>query len=59
MAAKLKLRRENPCLVPWLAGYLSGRSSTFFRKISNFLSLLSISSVFAKSRLIFGAGQST
>jgi len=49
MAAKLKLRRENTCLVPWAAGYLLGRSSAFFRKISNFLSLLSISSVFAKT----------
>ncbi|WP_415772812.1 hypothetical protein [Pseudomonas sp. LB3P38] len=49
MAAKLKLRRENPFLVPWPAGYLSGRSSAFFRKISNFLSLLGISSVFAKA----------
>ncbi|MHC8358846.1 hypothetical protein ACYZUA_00720 [Pseudomonas sp. LS2P72] len=49
MAAKLKLRRENPCLVPWLAGYFSGRSSALLRQISNFLSLLSISSVFTKS----------
>ncbi|WP_415758294.1 hypothetical protein [Pseudomonas sp. LT1P18] len=49
MTAKQKLRRENPCLVPWPTGYLSGRSSALFRKISNFLSLLSISSVFAKA----------
>src|SRR5689334_21809765 len=32
MAAKLKLRRENPCEVPCPAGYLSGHSSTFCRK---------------------------
>jgi hypothetical protein len=49
MTAKLKLRRENPYLVPWLAGYLLGRSSAFFRKISHFLSSLSISSIFAKT----------
>jgi len=29
MAAKLKLRRENPHLVPRPPGYLSGRSSAF------------------------------
>ena len=59
MAAKQKLRRENPHLVPRPPGYLSGRSSAFNRKISNFTAPLSISSVFAKTRLIFGAGQST
>ncbi|WP_141213473.1 MULTISPECIES: hypothetical protein [Pseudomonas] len=59
MAAKQKLRRENPYLVPRLPGYLSGRSSAFFRKISDFPAPLSISSVFVKTRLIFGAGQST
>jgi hypothetical protein len=49
MAAKLKLRRENPCLVPRPHGYLFGRSSALFRKSATLLSLLGISSVFAKT----------
>jgi hypothetical protein len=48
MAAKLKLRRENPYLVPWPPGYLLGRSSALFGKSATLLSLLGISSVFAK-----------
>ncbi|WP_157711300.1 hypothetical protein [Pseudomonas sp. PB120] len=48
MAAKLKVRRENPYLVPCPAGYLSGRSSAISRKISDFLSLPGISSFLAK-----------
>ncbi|MBN3967468.1 hypothetical protein IMW75_19605 [Pseudomonas gregormendelii] len=36
MAAKQKLRRENPNLVPRPAAYLSIHSSAMFRKISNF-----------------------
>ncbi|MCK1792117.1 hypothetical protein [Pseudomonas violetae] len=36
MAAKQKLRRENPNLVPQQAGYLSSHSSAIFRKISDF-----------------------
>jgi hypothetical protein len=49
MAAKLKLRRENPCLVPRPHGYLFGRSSALFGKSATLLSLLGISSVFAKA----------
>ncbi|MFJ2694502.1 hypothetical protein [Pseudomonas sp. NPDC087336] len=47
MTAKLNLRRENPCLVPCLTGYLSGRSSAFARMISHFVLLPGISSFFA------------
>jgi len=48
MAAKQKLRRENPYLVPRRTGYLSGRSSAICRKISDFLALMKISSIFNK-----------
>ncbi|WP_158242619.1 MULTISPECIES: hypothetical protein [unclassified Pseudomonas] len=49
MAAKLKLRRENPNLVPWSPAYLFGRSSALFGKSATLLSLSGISSVFAKT----------
>jgi hypothetical protein len=45
MAAKQNLRRENALLVPCRAGYLSGRSSAFWRKINGFPDLEDISSV--------------
>lgn len=45
MAAKQKLRRENPNLVPRPAGYLSSHSSAMFRKISDFAAPFIISSI--------------
>ncbi|MHC8389713.1 hypothetical protein ACYZTM_17145 [Pseudomonas sp. MDT2-39-1] len=58
MTAKLKLRRENPCLVPWLAGYLWAARLSFVKYQE--LSLVVECFVgFRKSRLIFAAAQST
>nr|WP_180203882.1 hypothetical protein [Pseudomonas sp. SbOxS1]NYU03660.1 hypothetical protein [Pseudomonas sp. SbOxS1] len=47
MTAKLNLRRENPSLVPFPTGYLSGRSSAFARIFKHFVLLPGISSFFA------------
>ncbi|MHC8322831.1 hypothetical protein ACYZT4_19430 [Pseudomonas sp. GB2N2] len=49
MTAKLKLRRENPNLVPCRNAYLLARSSAFCQKISDFPVLLNISSVLPKT----------
>jgi hypothetical protein len=45
MTAKLKLRSENPHLVPCPAGYLLVHSSAFCRNISDFPALWDISPV--------------
>ncbi|WP_161600337.1 hypothetical protein [Pseudomonas mandelii] len=58
MAAKQKLRRENPYLVPWPAGYFwAGRPP--FVKYKELLFAVDHFVGIRKSRLIFGAAQST